>query len=274
MNMDIMNVKKHAFLTSTQVGVVWSSSHPCRFVSRRKRPRYSCKEVGWATESVLTLWRRKKFCSFRDPNPGYPTSISYFNWAIPAFSTSDRANRPPLWSSSQSSLLQIQRPGFDFRRYQIFWEVVSLDRGPPSLVSKTTEELLVRKSSGSGLESRDYGFKGSSALTTRHTSIRINLALTSPTSGGCAVGIVLSRTQATEFSLDRANNIVIKYSEVPYSEFLSNVHIYMQVCKHCLPHSLLEHISLHCLTLPVFVSTPSQAPVIYRVGLTHLACQV
>jgi hypothetical protein len=30
-------------------------------------------------------------------------------------------NRPPLWSSGQSSWLQIRRPGFDSRHYQIFW---------------------------------------------------------------------------------------------------------------------------------------------------------
>jgi hypothetical protein len=59
--------------------------------------------------------------------------------------------RPPLWSSGQSSWLQIQRSGFDSRRYQIFWEVVGLERGPLNLVS-TIEELLVRKSSGFGLE--------------------------------------------------------------------------------------------------------------------------
>jgi hypothetical protein len=35
---------------------------------------------------------------------------------------------------------------------------VSLERGPLSLVS-TTEELLGRKISGSGLENRDYGRK-------------------------------------------------------------------------------------------------------------------
>jgi hypothetical protein len=28
----------------------------------------------------------------------------------------------PLWSSGQSSWLQIRRPGFDSRHYQIFWE--------------------------------------------------------------------------------------------------------------------------------------------------------
>jgi hypothetical protein len=44
---------------------------------------------------------------------------------------------------------------------------VGLERGSLSLVS-TIEELLGRKSSGSGLENRDYGRRGSSALTTRH----------------------------------------------------------------------------------------------------------
>jgi hypothetical protein len=66
--------------------------------------------------------------------------------------------RPPLWSSGQSSWLQIQRSGFDSRCYQIFWEVVGLERGPLSLVS-TTEELLGRKRSGSCLENRENGRK-------------------------------------------------------------------------------------------------------------------
>jgi hypothetical protein len=58
--------------------------------------------------------------------------------------------RPPLWSSGQSSWLQIRRPGFDSRHYQIFWikkrkkTVVGLERDPLSLVS-TSEELLDRK---------------------------------------------------------------------------------------------------------------------------------
>jgi hypothetical protein len=43
----------------------------------------------------------------------------------------------------------------DSRRYQIFGKVVVLERGPLSLVS-TIEELLGRKSSGSGLENREY----------------------------------------------------------------------------------------------------------------------
>jgi hypothetical protein len=43
-----------------------------------------------------------------------------------------------------------------FNSYQIFREVVGLEHGPLSLVS-TTEELLGRKSSRSGLEIREYG---------------------------------------------------------------------------------------------------------------------
>jgi hypothetical protein len=51
-------------------------------------------------------------------------------------------NKYSLWSSGQSSWLQIRRPGFDSRHYQK--KIVGLERGPLSLVS-TTEELLDRK---------------------------------------------------------------------------------------------------------------------------------
>jgi hypothetical protein len=51
-------------------------------------------------------------------------------------------SRPPLWSSDQSSWLQIRRPGFNSRHYKK--KVVGLERGALSLVS-TTEELLDRK---------------------------------------------------------------------------------------------------------------------------------
>jgi hypothetical protein len=60
-------------------------------------------------------------------------------------------------------------------------------------------ELLERKSSCSGLESREYGRKDPS-LWPHGTLYPQKLALTSPTSGGRSVGIVRSRTEATEFS--------------------------------------------------------------------------
>jgi hypothetical protein len=50
-------------------------------------------------------------------------------------------NGPPLWSSGQSSWLQVRRPEFDSRHYK---KKVGLERGPLSLVS-TIEELLDRK---------------------------------------------------------------------------------------------------------------------------------
>jgi hypothetical protein len=83
-----------------------------------------------------------------------------------------------------------RNPGFDSRSYQIFW-VVGLERGPLTLVS-TIEELLGRKNSGSGLENQDYGRR-----VPRHSFFPQKLAPNS-TSGCCSVGIVRSRTQATE----------------------------------------------------------------------------
>jgi hypothetical protein len=93
---------------------------------------------------------------------------------------------PPLWSSVQSSWLQIQRPWFDSRFYPSFW-VVGLERDPLSLVN-TIEELLGRKDSDSGLESREYG--------SRYPQ---QLALTLPTIGSRLFGIARLCTQATEF---------------------------------------------------------------------------
>jgi hypothetical protein len=63
-----------------------------------------------------------------------------------------------LWSSGQGFWLHIQRYGFDSRRYQIFWEVVGLERGVLILLS-TTEELLERKNKSSSLENLNYDFR-------------------------------------------------------------------------------------------------------------------
>jgi hypothetical protein len=75
------------------------------------------------------------------------------------------------------SWLQIERSGFDSRRYQILSEGVSLERGPLNLVS-TVEELLERKSSCFGLETE--------------------ITAVGDPSGGRSVGIVCSRTKTTE----------------------------------------------------------------------------
>jgi hypothetical protein len=77
------------------------------------------------------------------------------------------------------------------------WEC-GLYRGPLSLVS-TIEDLLGRKSSDAGLEYREYSLRDPSRWP-RCTLYPLKLALTSPISCGRSVGIVRSRTQATEFN--------------------------------------------------------------------------
>jgi hypothetical protein len=99
---------------------------------------------------------------------------------------------PPLWSSGHSSWLQIQRSGYDSRRYHIFWQIIGLERGPLRHVS-TIEDLHGVKSSGSDPECREYGHRDTSC-SPRGTLYSQKFALNSPTSGGRSVGIVFSWT--------------------------------------------------------------------------------
>jgi hypothetical protein len=109
----------------------------------------------------------------------------------------DNECETPLWSSGQSSWLEIRRPGVDSRHYQKK-NVVGLERGPLSLVV-TTEELLDRKLAASvyKIENTVVGIRHDDHVA---PSIDKKLAITSPTSGGRSVGIVHSRTQTMEFS--------------------------------------------------------------------------
>jgi hypothetical protein len=84
------------------------------------------------------------------------------------------------------------------------WEVVGLERGPLS---------LVRKSNGSRLENRDYGRRDSSRGP-RGTLYPQELALPSLTRGGRSLGIVRSRTQATEFSFSFLDGFSLHVSTI------------------------------------------------------------
>jgi hypothetical protein len=95
----------------------------------------------------------------------------YQGWLLFFTSSSMKDDWSFLWSSDQSSWLQIQTSVFDSQHYHIFWEVVGLERGPLSLAN-TIEELLDKKFSCSGLENRDYGHKGSAVLITCQSFIR------------------------------------------------------------------------------------------------------
>jgi hypothetical protein len=138
--------------------------------------------------------------------------------------------------------MQNQRTGFDSRRYQIFCEVVGLQRGALSLVS-TIEQLLGRNSSGSGLKIREYGSRD--PLRWPHdTFYPQKLALTSSAIGGSSVGIVRSRTEATEFSL--AQFRWAKFEEYPFSStialFAELKNISYKTCSHVYAPNQVAHI--------------------------------
>jgi hypothetical protein len=107
-------------------------------------------------------------------------------------------SRPPLWSSGQSSWLQIQGSGFE--ALPDFWEVVGLERGPLSLAS-TIEELLERKSNSSGIENWDYVRRDLSHWRRDTPLSEKSWHYLHRQGGGRSVGIVRSRTQATELLL-------------------------------------------------------------------------
>ena len=89
-------------------------------------------------------------------------------------------------------------PGFDPRRYQIFWVVVGLEWGPLSLV-RSSEELLEWKSSGSKSRKQRLTTVGTRCADHVTPLYPQKLAVTSPTGGGRSVGIVRVLTKATEF---------------------------------------------------------------------------
>jgi hypothetical protein len=130
----------------------------------------------------------------------------------------------------------VRRSEFDSQRYQMFWEVVSQERGPLSFVS-TTEELFGRKSSGSGLEKRDCGLKDPPCWP-RDTLHSQKLALTSPKWGDCWVGILRQRSKAT--------NCLLLYITVLFSDVrIYPVKIKSLVTPICLSAGNAELTSLH-----------------------------
>jgi hypothetical protein len=100
---------------------------------QRERPKTKSTAIFQQKKGKSKIWSwAPKGC----PTPRYAdwltvsrkvTSTSHTCW-------------PPLRSSGQSSWLHIQRSGLNSRRFQIFWEVVGLERGPLSLVS-TNDKL-------------------------------------------------------------------------------------------------------------------------------------
>jgi hypothetical protein len=103
---------------------------------------------------------------------------------------------PPLWSSGQSSWLQIRRPGFYSPALP---EKKSGGSGTGSTQPREYNwGATWEKSSGSCLENREYG-RNDPSRWPYGTLYPQKLAITLPTSGGRSVGVVRSRTQTMEF---------------------------------------------------------------------------
>jgi hypothetical protein len=166
-------------------------SHYCllsRDTVLHRRYKTIIRNVGYDLPDYTTSLPRRRLSSCL---PLYDLRINMhdFAWALLKCNLCGLVVRVPIY--------RYRDPGFGSQRYQIFWEIVGLELGPLSLVS-TTEELLGRNSSGSGLETQEYG-RGDPLSWPRDTVYPQKLALTSPTCGGRSVGIVRLLTKTTEF---------------------------------------------------------------------------
>jgi hypothetical protein len=116
---------------------------------------------GIKNPSLLDARRSDPYIYPHKPTPGKPT---YLNLVINLLG-------PPLWSSGQSSWLQIQRSGLDSRRYQIFfWEVVGLERGPLCIVIIMV--VFFQLICGSGIENLNKRLWGNRCADHATPSIR------------------------------------------------------------------------------------------------------
>jgi hypothetical protein len=107
--------------------------------------------------------------------------------------------QPHVWSSGQSTWLQIQRSRVLFPALPDFLKS-SVSGTGSTQPREYNWGATWYKSSGSCLETREYGRRDPSRWS-RGTLYPQNFAITSLTSGGRSVGIVRSRTQAMEISL-------------------------------------------------------------------------
>ena len=122
----------------------------------------------------------------------------FFYFIIRLLQSSTCFERPPLWSSGQSFWLQIQRSRVRFPALPDFLSSRGSGTGSTQPREVNWGATWI-KSSGSGPENRwtAVGIRCADHVTPLYPQ---KLALTSPIGGGRSVGIVRSRTKATEFS--------------------------------------------------------------------------
>jgi hypothetical protein len=139
--------------------------------------------------------------------PGYRTEMYYVRYELHLYMLC-RRNTPPLWwSEFLATDSEVRVP---FPVLPNFLRCSGSGTGFTNFMS-TIEELLERKSSGSGLESREYDSRNPSRWP-RGILCPHKLAITSPTRGGRSVGIFRSRTETTEF-------VLFEYSDAQELEY-------------------------------------------------------
>jgi hypothetical protein len=185
-------VQIYLILSAALGPLVYSAYNRNEYQKHKKKfwevERGRCVRLTILLPSVSKLSRQYGILNVPQPyrHPWPVTGMHCVSWDVRIeFICYVEESRPPLLSSGQSSWLQNG-------------EVVGLERSPLSLVS-TIEELLERKSGGSGLGNREYGSKDPSCWI-RGTLYPQKLAISSPTSGDLSVGIVHLETNAKEFS--------------------------------------------------------------------------
>jgi hypothetical protein len=132
---------------------------------------------------------------------------------------------------------------------------MALERGPICFVS-TDEEIIERRSSNSGLESRKYGRRDPSRWP-RDTVYLQKLALTSPTRGGRSVGIVRSRTEVNGIFFFRTRSFsmvsVIIVIAAQYIRYVSFFNV-CSSCKNCSYAKRSSAVNVFCRHVDVFGS--------------------
>ena len=108
---------------------------------------------------------------------------------------------PPLWSSGQSFWLQIQRYRVRSPALPDFLSSSGSGTGSNQPREVNWGATWMKKVAAPGLENRRLTAVGTRCADHVTPLYPQKLALTSPTSGSCSVGIVRVRTKATEFSL-------------------------------------------------------------------------